>query len=111
MLPRPFRFGVVGMPARSRHEWQDQARRAEALGFATFLAWDHFANQLAPLPALLSAAEATTALHVGTCVLANDYRHPTVLAKEAATLDLLTEGRFELGIGAGWQADEYQQAG
>jgi probable F420-dependent oxidoreductase len=108
---RPFRFGVVGVSARSRFEWAEKARKAEALGFATLLAWDHFADQLAPLPALLAAADATTSLRVAPCVLANDYRHPVVLAKEAATIDLLTDGRFELGIGAGWNRDEYQRAG
>jgi probable F420-dependent oxidoreductase len=108
---RPFRFGVVGINARSRVEWAEKARKAEALGFATLLVWDHFADQLAPLPALLAAADATTSLRVAPCVLANDYRHPVVLAKEAATIDLLTDGRFELGIGAGWNRDEYQRAG
>src|SRR5215213_9625897 len=108
---RPFRFGVIGISAHSRKEWVLKAQRAEALGFSTFLAWDHLNDQLAPLPALLAAADATTTLRVATCVLANDYRHPVVLAKEAATLDLLSDGRFELGIGAGWNQDEYHQAG
>lgn len=108
---KPFRFGVVGVSAPSRKAWIAQARRAEALGFSTFLVWDHFGDQLAPLPALLAAADATTTLRIGTCVLANDYRHPVVLARDAATLDLLSDGRFELGIGAGWKQDEYHQAG
>ena len=109
--PKPFRFGVVGISAPSRKEWVARARRAEALGFSTFLAWDHFNDQLAPLPALLAVADATSSLRIGTSVLANDYRHPVLLAKEAATLDLLSEGRFELGMGAGWKQDEYRQAG
>lgn len=108
---KPFRFGVVGISAGSRQEWAEKARRAEALGFSTFLIWDHLSDQLAPLPALLAAAEATTSLRVAPLVLSNDYRHPVILAKEAATLDILTEGRFELGLGAGWNQAEYKQAG
>jgi probable F420-dependent oxidoreductase len=108
---RPFRFGVIGVSAHSRKEWVAKARRAEGLGFSTFLVWDHFNDQLAPLPALLAAADATTTLRIGTCVLANDFRHPVVLAKEVATLDLLSDGRFELGIGAGWNREEYCHAG
>ena len=76
-----------------------------------FLVWDHFNDQFAPLPALLAAADAISSLRIGTCVLANDYRHPVILAKEAATLDLLSEGRLELGIGAGWNQEEYRHAG
>ena len=72
---------------------------------------DHLEEPLAPLPALMAAADATTTLRVGTMVLANDYRHPVMLAKEAATLDVLTEGRFELGIGAGWMLADYEPAG
>ena len=108
---KPFRFGVVGISARSRQEWVAKARRAEALGYSTFLVWDHLNDQLAPLVALLSAADATTSLRIATSVLSNDYRHPVLLAKEAATLDLLSDGRLELGIGAGWNGDEYYQAG
>jgi len=108
---RPFRFGVIGISAGSRKEWAEKARKAEALGFATLLMWDHFDGHLAPLPALVAAADATTSLRLAPCVLSNDYRHPVLLAREAATIDLLTDGRFELGIGAGWNRDEYQRAG
>lgn len=108
---RPFRFGVLAHPAASRTAWQEQARRIEALGFSSLLIWDHLDAQLAPLPALVAAADATTTLRLGTQVLANDFRHPVLLAREAATVDLLSDGRFELGIGAGWNAAEYQQAG
>ena len=72
---------------------------------------DHFGEQWAPLVALTVAAEATTTLKVGTLVLDNDYRHPVVLAKEAATVDLLSEGRLELGLGAGWMTTDYEQSG
>jgi probable F420-dependent oxidoreductase len=72
---------------------------------------DHLGEQWAPLVALTVAAEATTTLRVGTLVLDNDFRHPVILAKEAATLDLLSEGRLELGLGAGWMRDDYDQSG
>jgi probable F420-dependent oxidoreductase len=105
-----FRFGVSGgRPTRS--EWIDLARKAEGLGYATLLLPDHFGPQLSPLPALLAAAQATSKLRVGSIVLDNDFRHPAVLAKEATTIDLLTDGRFELGIGAGWMAADYHQSG
>jgi probable F420-dependent oxidoreductase len=114
--PRPFRFGVVGESVRSRDDLVETARRAEATGFSTFLLRDHFAeepfgHQLAPLAALAWAAAVTTMLRVGTLVIANDYRHPVLLAKEAATLDGLSGGRFELGLGAGFARAEYAQAG
>ena len=107
---KPFRFGVSG-GRQTRQEWLDLAREADDLGYSTLLLPDHFGQQMAPLPALLSAADATTRLKVGTIVLDNDFRHPALLAKEAATIDLLTEGRFELGIGAGWMAADYQRSG
>jgi probable F420-dependent oxidoreductase len=114
--PRPFRFGIINEQVKPREEWLAHVRRAEALGYDTFLIRDHFVpdffgDQLAPLVALMAAASATTRLHVGTLVLDNDYRHPVMLAKEAATLDMLSGGRFELGIGAGWLRTEYEQAG
>src|SRR5215213_11732707 len=113
---RPFRFGVIGEAITSRERLLDAARRAEALGYSTLLLRDHFVaepfgDQLAPLVALTAAAAATRTLRVGSLVLDNDYRHPVMLAKEAATLDLLSEGRFELGIGAGWLRAEYERAG
>src|SRR6266446_8684777 len=108
---RAFRFGVVCWQARSRHEWRETARQAEQLGYATFLVPDHLQDQLAPVPALLASADATTTLRIGSHVFANDFRHPVMLAKEAATLDLLSDGRFELGLGAGYLRAEYDQAG
>jgi alkanesulfonate monooxygenase SsuD/methylene tetrahydromethanopterin reductase-like flavin-dependent oxidoreductase (luciferase family) len=113
---RPFRFGVLGEQIRSGRQLVETARRAEELGYATLLLRDHFAaepfgDQLAPMVALMAAADATRTLRVGSLVLDNDYRHPMLLAKEAATLDLLSEGRLELGIGAGWLREEYQRAG
>jgi probable F420-dependent oxidoreductase len=113
---RTFRFGVVGEGIRSGPELVATARRAQELGYDTLLLRDHFVaapfgDQLAPMVALMAAAAATRTLRVGTLVLDNDYRHPVLLAKEAATLDLLSGGRFELGIGAGWARDEYERAG
>src|SRR5436190_20095554 len=108
---RRFRFGVQLSFAGSAEEWSAKARRVEELGYATLCMPDHFDDQLAPFPALLAAAIATTTLRVGTLVLCNDYRHPLLAAKEAATLDLLSGGRFELGIGAGWLHSDYEQSG
>jgi probable F420-dependent oxidoreductase len=108
---RPFRFGVNVRDAGSRAEWQDKARKAEALGYAVFLVPDHLAAMLATLPAVMSAADATTTLRIGTNVLNNDLRHPVLLAREAGTIDLLTDGRLELGLGAGYMRVEYDQAG
>jgi probable F420-dependent oxidoreductase len=113
---RRFRFGVVGESIRSAEQLTAEARRAEELGYSTLLLRDHFVrepfgDQLAPMVALMAAAGATRTLRVGTLVLDNDYRHPVLLAKEAATLDVLSGGRLELGIGAGWLREEYDQAG
>jgi probable F420-dependent oxidoreductase len=91
-------------------DWIDGARAAQDLGYSIWLASDHFGRGVAPIPALALAAEATS-LRVGTLVLANDFRHPAVVAKETATLDLLTDGRLELGIGTGWLDSDYQRSG
>jgi probable F420-dependent oxidoreductase len=87
------------------------ARKAEDLGYATLFMPDHFDDLLAPLPGLMAAADATTTLRVAPLVLDNDYKHPVVTAKELATLDLLSGGRLEVGIGAGWMASDYEQSG
>ncbi|MBV9580848.1 MAG: TIGR03621 family F420-dependent LLM class oxidoreductase [Chloroflexi bacterium] len=98
---RPFRFGVVSAAARSLDEWLTRARRAEALGYASLVIPDNLRFTLAPLPALAAAATVTHSLRLGTYVFANDLRHPVTLAKDVATLDLLSGGRVELGVGAG----------
>ena len=108
---RPFRFGVQANRAADAGAWRDLARRVEASGYDVLTMPDHFTDQLAPVPALMSAADATTSLRVGALVWDNDYRHPVVLAKELATLDVLSQGRLELGLGAGWMATDYEQAG
>jgi probable F420-dependent oxidoreductase len=87
------------------------ARKIEDLGYSSLLMPDHFHDQLGPLVALTAAAMAAPTLRIGALVFDNDFRHPVVLAKEAATLDLLTGGRLELGIGAGWWLNDYQRSG
>src|SRR5918993_3064848 len=109
--PRPFRFGIQLGSAPPGTDWASVAREAEDLGYSTLFMPDHFGDQLAPVPALATAAEATTTLRVGPLVLDNDYKHPVVTAKEMATLDVLSGGRLELGIGAGWMASDYEQSG
>lgn len=108
---RRFRFGAQMSFAATRDEWVAKARRVEELGYSTLSVPDHFDDQLAPFPALMAAAAATTTLRVGTLVLDNDYRHPLLTAKEAATVDLLSGGRLELGMGAGWLRSDYEQSG
>lgn len=108
---RPFRFGVQASSAPDAKAWTELARRVEGNGFSTLTMPDHFGNQLAPLPALTVAAAATTTLRVGGLVWDNDFKHPLVFAKEMATLDVLSEGRVEIGIGAGWMVADYDQSG
>ncbi|HEY8292454.1 MAG TPA: TIGR03621 family F420-dependent LLM class oxidoreductase [Thermomicrobiales bacterium] len=113
---RPFRFGVLGEHVRTREALIGTARMAEEMGYATFLLRDHFiappfGHQLAPFAALAMVAAITERLRIGTLVIANDYRAPVLLAKEVATLDLLSDGRFELGLGTGFLKAEYDQAG
>jgi probable F420-dependent oxidoreductase len=112
---QPFRFGVTTStppPGSSPGEaWAALARRAEALGYGTLLIPDHLGRQLAPIAALAAAAAATTTLRIGPFVFANDFRHPLILAGEAATLDLLSGGRLELGLGAGWRVTDYRWLG
>lgn len=98
---RPFRFGVVAASAPSADAWIAKVRRIESLGYASLVIPDNLRYTLAPLPALAVAAAASRSLRLGTYVLANDLRHPVMLAKDVATLDLLSDGRVELGIGAG----------
>ena len=110
-MTKPFSFGVNVRSATSAGEWAAKARRIEDLGYSTLTVPDHLAEMLAPIPAALGAAAATTHLRVGTNVLNNDLRHPVLVAREAATADLLTGGRFQLGLGAGHMKSEYDEAG
>ena len=111
--PRPFRFGVQcsSPPDGTRNGWSELARTCEGLGYSTLTVADHFDDQLAPIPALMAAADATTTLRVGALVLCTDFTHPVVIAKEAATIDVLSDGRFELGLGAGWMTSDYERTG
>ena len=108
---KPFRFGVNMWSGGSRAAWTDNARKVEDLGYAVLTVPDHLTDFLAPIPALVAAAHATKDLRVGTMVLNNDLRHPVLVAREGATLDLLSDGRLELGLGAGHMKSEYDQAG
>ncbi|MFI5319126.1 MAG: TIGR03621 family F420-dependent LLM class oxidoreductase [Myxococcota bacterium] len=120
-MPRPFRFAVQSFSATSGKEWRERAKRAEGLGFSALHLADHILGpgpaiaksnhpiqELAAVPAMMAAADATTTLRVGCRVFCIDYQHPAVLAKQAATIDLLSDGRLELGLGAGWLAAEYE---
>lgn len=107
----PFRFGVQLSKAGSAAAWRSTARKIEDLGYSSLFIPDHFDDQYGPLVALTAAAEATTTLRVGSLVFDNDYRHPVVLAKEVATLDLFSDGRVEFGLGAGWMTSDYEQSG
>lgn len=106
-MSRPFRFGVVTTSIESRAMWWDRARRLEAEGWSTLLVTDHL-GRLSTFASLVSAADATSELRVGSLVINNDLFHPLRLAQEAATVDLLSDGRLELGLGSGWKRPEYQ---
>ncbi len=108
---RPFRFGVQLLNAPDAHGWKEQARRVESLGYAVGTMPDHFNEQFAPVPALTAVLDATTTLRAGALVFDNDYKHPLVLAKELATMDVLSDGRVDIGLGAGWMVSDYEQAG
>lgn len=105
----PFRFGLNCWETESAAAWRDFAKEAEDLGYSTVVIPDHVVvQQLAPIAAMATAAAATEILRVGSYVLCNDFRHPAVLAKELACVDLLSDGRLEIGIGAGWAEADYQ---
>ena len=123
-MSRPFRFAVQATNASDAREWRDTARTVQDLGYSTLFLADHYLGQgpaqriartprqdLAPIAAMATAAAVTETLRIGCRVFCVDYHVPAVLAKEAATLDLLSDGRLELGIGAGWSGDEYEAMG
>jgi probable F420-dependent oxidoreductase len=123
-MTMPFRFGVQAYAPETPAAWRDQARRAEDLGYAAFHVADHLlgpgpaltptnhpVQTVAAIPAMAVAAEATTSIRIGCLVLCCDYRNPAVLAKELATLDFFAGGRLEIGLGAGWLANEYEAIG
>ncbi len=111
MATRPFQFGAKAVKAGSAKEWIDLVRRVEDLGYESFQMDDHFGNQLAVVPGLMAAACATEKLLVGPHVAGVDFRNPVLFAKECATIDVLSGGRFTLGIGAGWSKTDYATAG
>src|SRR5687768_3570652 len=98
-MPKPFRFAVQTSTAESGKAWRDRARQIEDLGYSTLFIPDHFGDQWSPIVGMTVAAEVTERLNVGALVFDNDYRHPVVLAKEMATLDLAMDGRVEFGLG------------
>lgn len=109
---RPFRFGATDISPASRAEWAAYAQKVEELGYSTLVMGDHLSvGSLGPLAALMAAADATTTLRLGSHVFANDFRNPVLLAQEAATIDLFSDGRLEFGIGSGWLRDDYVAAG
>jgi len=108
-MNREFQFGVQVQHTGSAHELTALARRAESLGYANVVVDDHFGRNWGPLTALAAIASATSRIRLGAMVFANDFRHPVVLAKEIATLDVLSGGRVEVGMGAGWWRREYEQ--
>jgi len=110
-VTQPFRFSVMASSAMDPGAWTALARRAEELGYDAFMVPDHLGRQLAPIAALATVAAATTRLRIAPFVFANDFRHPLILAGEAATLDLLSGGRLLLGMGAGWRVTDYRQLG
>jgi len=110
-MTKPFRFAVQTSTAPDGKAWREKAKRIEGLGYSTLYIPDHFGDQWGPIVGMTIAAEATTSLNIGALVFDNDYRHPVVLAKEIATLDLASEGRVEFGIGAGWMKSDYDESG
>ena len=124
MATKPFRFGVQSYAASSAADWREQARTAEALGYSTFHLADHIigpgpalsatnhpVQNLASIPAMAVAAEATTTIGIGCRVFCADFHNPVILAKDLATLDMFSDGRLEVGIGAGWLQGEYEAIG
>jgi probable F420-dependent oxidoreductase len=111
MPHRSFRFAVGSAGLKERSALVEHVRAAESLGYSTLLMADHLLDQLAPLHALTAVAQVTTRMRVGTFVLNNDLRHPAVLAQELASLDVLSDGRLDIGLGAGWNVPEYTAAG
>lgn len=111
VVARSFRFNVVVEHARTAAEWTDKARRAENLGYTTFLVPDHTWVEVDPVIGLMAAAGCTSRLRIGSHVFCNDFRNPVLLAKQAATLDFFSGGRFQLGLGCGYFQGDYLHAG
>jgi probable F420-dependent oxidoreductase len=108
---KPFRFLADAFDASSARELGERARAAEDLGVTTFVLPDHLIPQLAPIPYLATVAALTERLRISAFVHNNDLRHPAVLAQDLATLDVLSGGRLDVAIGAGWNEPEYRAIG
>jgi probable F420-dependent oxidoreductase len=108
---RPFRFGLEMKEPFPGCTWAESARQVEALGYDTLFVPDHFHSPWGPLVTMATVAAATTRLKVAPLVLACDFRHPAVLAKEMASLDVLSDGRLEVGLGAGYNPLDYRRSG
>lgn len=110
---KPFHFGVIGItPTPTMQGWIDRVQHIEALGYSTVHLTDHFdRSPVSPIPMIAALAAHTTSLTLGTLVIDNDFRHPAVLAKEIATLDFISGGRIEIGLGAGWMTLDYDVSG
>lgn len=108
---RPFRFGISSHGAPTREAWVALARKVEDQGYSSLVMSDHLHVQMGVIPALVAAADATTTLRLGSFMFANDFRHPVFLAQDAATIDVLSGGRFELGLGTGWLMADYEKTG
>lgn len=112
MTSRPFRFSIQASHLSGPEDLRPLAVKAEDVGVDVLTVADHLCDEeVGPLAALMAAADATTTLRVGSLVFSNDYRHPAVLAKEAATIDRLSGGRLEFGLGAGWMVADYEASG
>ncbi len=107
----PFRFALQLLGAPDARTWTERVRWAEGAGYSTVSMQDHVGSRFSPLPALAAAAAVTTSVRLATFVLANGFRHPALVAKDAATLQVLSGGRFELGLGAGWLGAEFEELG
>ena len=111
-MTRAMRFATQSGGAPSAQEWLDRGKRIEALGYDTLAMPDHMiGGAWGPMPALAALAQVTTRLRLGTLVIDNDFRNPVVFAREVALLDVLSNGRFELGLGAGWLDRDYLGTG
>ena len=123
-MSKPFRFGLQSFNADSGEDWAGQAQKAESLGYSTFHLADHILGEgpaltkanhpvqnLAAIPAMAYAAAVTNTINIGCRVFCIDYHNPAVLVKSAMTIDKLSNGRLEFGLGAGWITEEYAALG
>ena len=110
-MPHPFRFAAELHAPLEGRTWAESARELEDLGYSTLFVPDHLHEGLGPIAAMAAAAAVTTTLRVGSLVLDCDFRHPAIVGRELSTIDLLSGGRLEIGLGAGWKTTDYEQSG